>query len=151
MGRSQQTFNKKENEKKKQKKKLEKQKKKEARQATSDKGKSFDDMIAYTDEFGNIVSTPPDPSEKEEVKVEDIQYGVPKQEKLDDTDLIRNGVITFFNDAKGFGFIQDDKTGESIFVHINNASGPITKGNKVTFEVEQGPRGYNAVNVNLSA
>jgi hypothetical protein len=62
MAKSSETFNKKENEKKRLKKKKDKEQKKEDRKSNVGKTKSFDDMIAYVDENGNITSTPPDPS-----------------------------------------------------------------------------------------
>jgi cold shock CspA family protein len=150
MGRSQQTFNKKENEKKKQKKKKDKEKKREDRKGDSDKGKSVEEMYAYVDENGNITSTPPDPSLKSEINAEDIVLGIVKREDVEE-DTIRTGSVTFFNDSKGYGFIKDLDTQESIFVHINNLIGPIKEGNRVTFETERGPRGLNAINVKLSS
>jgi len=149
MGRSQETFNKKEKEKKRLKKKEDKQQKKEERKANSDKGKSFEDMLAYVDENGMITSTPPDPKKKRVFKVEDIQIGVSRQEPIDPADLIRKGTISFFNDAKGYGFIKDSDNGDSVFVHINALSGPVKEHDKVTFETEHGPKGLNAVNVKL--
>ncbi len=149
MGRSQQTFNKKENEKKKQKKKKDKEKKREERKTDSDKGKSVEEMYAYVDENGNISSTPPDPTKKNEINAEDIVLGVMKREDVEE-DPIRTGSVTFFNDSKGYGFIKDINSQESIFVHINNILDPIKEGNRVTFETERGPRGLNAINVKLA-
>ena len=54
-----------------------------------------------------------------------------------------------FNDSKGFGFIRDLDSRESIFVHINNVEGEIKEDSKVSFEVEQGPRGLAAIKVQL--
>ena len=62
MGKSQETWNKKENEKKKEKKKKEKEARREERKANAKEGNSFE--IAYVDEFGNFSSTPPDPTKK---------------------------------------------------------------------------------------
>lgn len=151
MARSQQTFNKKENEKKKHKKRLDKVKKKEERLASGDKSKSFEDMFAYVDEHGNLSSTPPEPgTKKEEINVEDIQIGTPKKEELDAVDSLRTGTITFFNDSKGYGFIRDHDTKESIFVHINGIIDQVKEGNKVTFETVKGTKGLNAVDVKLA-
>ncbi len=141
------TWNKKEREKKKQQSKKEKAERKQERKEQSKEGKSLNDMIAYMDENGNLTSTPPDPSKKRDIKLEDIQIGVPKQEPVNPEDLIRTGIVTFFNDAKGYGFIKDMQTQESVFVHINSLSEPIKENNKVTFEVQMGPKGANAVNV----
>ncbi len=149
MGKSQETFNKKEKEKKKLKKKQEKEQKKEERRANSDKGKSVDEMFAYVDENGNISSTPPDPKKKKNIKTEDIQIGISRQEDLDPEDLIRKGTITFFNDSKGYGFIKDHETQESIFVHVNGLEDAVKENDKVTFETEMGQKGLNAVRVKL--
>ncbi|HEX8358467.1 MAG TPA: cold shock domain-containing protein [Segetibacter sp.] len=65
--------------------------------------------------------------------------------------MIRTGVITFFNNDKGFGFIKDLQTQESVFVHINQLDGPVKENEKVSFEVEMGPKGPNAVNVKKGA
>ena len=105
-------------------------------------------MIAYVDAYGNVTDTPPDPAEKEEINAEDIELGIPKKEKLPD-DAPRLGIVSFFNDSKGFGFIRDLDSRESIFVHINNVEGEIKEDSKVSFEVEQGPRGLAAVKVEL--
>ncbi len=146
MGRSQETFNKKEKEKKKAKERQEKAEKMEERKANVKKGKSLDEMMAYIDENGNISSMPPDPRKKKVVNVEDIQIGVPKYE-ANEEEAIRNGVVTFFNDAKGFGFIKDLQTQESVFIHVNQLSERIGENDKVTFEVEMGPKGPSAINV----
>lgn len=149
MGRSQDSFNKRENEKKRQKKKKDKLQKKEERKANTDKTKDFDDMIAYVDEFGNITDTPPDPKQKEKIKAEDIVVGVPKQEPIDPADLIRNGVVTYFNQSKGYGFIKDLDSQESIFFHVNGLLDEVQERDKVTFETETGQKGLNAIKVAL--
>lgn len=150
MGRSQETFSKKEKEKKKLLKKKDNEEKKEERKATSNKGKGIDEMLAYVDDNGNITDTPPDPKKKRiAVKQEDIQIGISRQEDIDPADLLRKGTITFFNDSKGYGFIKDHDSQESIFVHQNEISGPVKENDKVTFEVEKGQKGLNAVNVKV--
>lgn len=149
MARSTETFNKKEREKKRQKKSLDKKEKAQDRKANATKGKSLDDMMAYIDEYGNITSTPPDPSRKLKVNSQDIQIAVPKQETIVE-DIVRTGIVAFFNDAKGYGFIKDMQTQESIFVHANALSEPIKENNKVTFEVEPGQKGPTAVRVKIS-
>jgi len=149
LARSTETFNKKEREKKRQKKSLDKKEKAQDRKANSTKGKSLDDMMAYIDEYGNITSTPPDPSRKLKVNSQDIQIAVPKQETIVE-DIVRTGIVAFFNEAKGYGFIKDMQTQESIFVHANALSEPIKENNKVTFEVEPGQKGPTAVRVKIS-
>src|SRR5690554_5118151 len=140
MGKSQETFNKKEKEKKRLKKKQDKEQKKEERRANSDKGKSVDEMFAYVDADGNITSTPPDPLKKSVIKTEDIQIGVSRQEAPDPADLIRKGTVTFF---------KDQESQDSIFVHVHGLEDEIKEGDKVTFETEKGQKGLNAVRVKL--
>ena len=64
-------------------------------------------------------------------------------------ETVREGQVKFFNDEKGYGFINDKATKESIFVHINNVEGELRENDRVTFEIENGPKGPNAVNVKL--
>jgi len=149
LARSTETFNKKEREKKRQKKSQDKKEKAQDRKANTTKGKSLEDMMAYIDEYGNITSTPPDPSRKLKVNSQDIQIAVPKQENVVE-DIVRTGIVAFFNEAKGYGFIKDMQTQESIFVHANSLSEPIKENNKVTFEVEPGQKGPTAVKVKIS-
>ncbi len=146
MGRSTETFSKKEKEKKRIKKQQDKKEKAEDRKANSDKGKSLDEMLAYVDENGNISSTPPNPDKKKKINSEDIQIGVARQEAVVH-DIVRNGTITMFNESKGYGFIKDLQTQESIFVHINGLIDSVKEGDKVSFETEQGQKGLNAVKV----
>jgi len=147
MGKSQETFNKKEKEKKKLKKKKDKEEKKEERKANSSKGQSFESMLAYVDENGNISSTPPDPKKMKSIKKEDIQIGISKHVAGDDEKNVRKGSVTFFNDSKGYGFIKDETNGESIFVHLNGLVDKVKEGDKVTFDVEKTPKGANAIDV----
>lgn len=148
MGRSSETFGKREKEKKRLKKQQEKAEKMEERKANEKKGKSLEDMMAYIDEDGNISNQPPDPRKKKVFSQEEIQIGVPKHEESEE-DAIRTGGITFFNEAKGFGFIRDAVTGESIFLHVNNLNERVSEGDTVTFEVGSGPKGPVALNVSL--
>jgi cold shock CspA family protein len=147
MAKSGETIGKKEREKKKMKQRQEKAERNEDRKANAKKGKSLEDMMAYIDEDGNISSTPPDPKKKKVFNQEDIQIAVPKYEDREQVDAVRNGVVTFFNEAKGFGFIKDTQTQESVFIHVNQLSERIKENDKVTFEVESGPKGLSALNV----
>ena len=146
MARSTETFSKKEKEKKRLKKHQDKKEKAQDRKANSDKGKSLEEMFAYVDENGNISSTPPDINKRKKINSEDIQIGVTRQE-AEVQDIIRNGTVTMFNESKGYGFIKDLQTQESIFVHINGLTDPVKEGDKVTFETEKGQKGLNAVKV----
>jgi len=140
------TWNKKEREKKKQQSKREKKERMQERKENPGK-KSMDDMMAYIDENGNISSTPPDPKKMRKINLEDIEIGVPRHAPMDPSELIRTGTVTFFNGAKGYGFIKDQASQESVFVHINALKDEVNEGSKVTFEVEMGPKGANAINV----
>ncbi len=146
MGRSRETYGKKEVRKRKDKKRLEKEKKRQAKKE-SDKTTEMDDMIAYVDEFGNITSEPPE-HPKEEVKAEDIEVSVPKKSE-EEADSVRQGTVSFFNDTKGFGFIREADTGQSIFVHTTDTLEEIKEGNLVTFEVEKGKQGPVAKQVKV--
>ena len=143
------TWNKREREKQKQQERKEKEERKQERKENAKKGKSLDEMMAYLDENGNISSTPPDPRKKIVVNVEDIEIGVPKQRPLEPGELLRKGIVTFFNHDKGYGFIKDMQTQESIFVHINSSADELKENSRVVFEVEKGPKGLNAVNVRI--
>ncbi len=148
MGRSQETFNKKDVRNKKDKKRKDKEKKRLDRK-DKEKRSGLDDMIAYVDENGMITSTPPDPSKKRKIKLEDIEIQTPKSDSSKNADPIRKGIVTFFNDTKGFGFIRDLETQESVFVHINNLLEEVKEDNIVSFEIVPGQKGNMAVNVKL--
>jgi len=60
-----------------------------------------------------------------------------------------NGTVKFFNNAKGFGFITPDDGGKDVFVHKNDLVDQINEGDKVSYDVEEGPKGLNAVDVKL--
>ncbi len=60
------------------------------------------------------------------------------------------GKVKFFNETKGFGFIQTDDTGEEIFVHVTGLVDKIRENDTVTFTVTEGKRGLNATNVKIA-
>lgn len=148
MARPQDALNKKEFEKKKLQKRKDKEKRKEERKAKPTT--SFEDMIAYIDENGNITSTPPDPSRKKAINENDIIIGARNSEAMNPTDVVRKGKVTFFNNSKGYGFIKDLDTGDSIFVHSNDLLTSIKENDLVTFETQRGPKGPVAVSVKVS-
>lgn len=149
MAKQQNNFNKKELEKRKLQKRKEKQERKEERKAST-KGQSFEDMIMYVDENGNFTSTPPDPTKKKSIAEEDIVIGSRNTgQPIANTE--RRGKVTFFNDSKGFGFIKDSESGDSIFVHVKGTLDQIKENDTVTFETERGPKGLNAINVKLAS
>ncbi len=149
MGRSRESYGKKDVRTKKEKKRKEKEQKRQERKENKGSG-NLDDMIAYVDEFGNISSTPPDLSQRTTIEAEDITVGVPKMAEPDPADLIRTGTVSFFDNSKGFGFIKDSSDRQDVFVHANGLLEPIKEGDKVTFEVTRGPKGFNAVNVKIA-
>lgn len=143
------TWNKKEREKKKQQNKKEKAERKQERKDNTRDGNNLETMLAYIDENGDLSSKPPDPRKKIIIEAENIEIGVPKQKPVNPEDLIRKGTVTFFNDSKGYGFIKDQDSGESVFVHVNSLTEAIKEHSKVTFEIEMGPKGANATNVKV--
>ena len=60
------------------------------------------------------------------------------------------GTVKFFDETKGFGFINDDESGEDVFVHSSGLLSNIQDGDKVTFEIRPGKKGMNAVDVKLA-
>ncbi|MGN6492831.1 MAG: cold-shock protein [Agriterribacter sp.] len=141
------SWNKKERENKKKEERKKKQERKLERKDNAGKGKSLDDMMAYLDENGNLTSVPPDPRRKVEIDVESIEIGVPKRPEPTEDELIRKGIVTFFNPAKGFGFIEDKQNGQRIFVHQSASQSALQEGMAVQFEIEKGPRGLTAARV----
>lgn len=125
----------------------EKEERKIQRKAEAQKGSGIDSMMAYVDEYGNLSSTPPDPRNKIEIKAEDIQISIPPLSQRTEEDRMRKGIVSGFNDEKGYGFIRDLSTNESFFVHVNSLQEPIKPNNKVSFQAERGPKGMVAVDV----
>jgi len=150
MAKSHQSFSKKEKEKKRRKKKQAKQERREQRKLEKEQNgpKSFEDMLSYVDENGNLTDTPPDPSKKKKIKAEDIVIGIPPK---DDTsqETEHRGTVKFFDHEKGYGFIIDQATKENLFVHINNTEEQLEENDKVSFEIEMSPKGPVAVKVKL--
>jgi cold shock CspA family protein len=146
MAKSSETFNKKEKEKKRLQKRKEKEERKEERKAN--KGtQSFEDMIAYVDENGNFSSTPPDITKKRAVKEGDIELSSRNKGGAGHNEP-KTGVVKFFEKDKGYGFIKDSQTQEEYFFHHSSANFPIAQSQQVSFELESGPKGLNAVRIN---
>ncbi|MFM7014987.1 MAG: cold-shock protein [Bacteroidota bacterium] len=145
MAKSGSTSNKKDREKRKQKERKEKLEKKADRKNT--KTKTFDEMIAYVDEFGRISSTPV--AQRVPVDIDSIEISVTRQSESEEDD-VKSGTVFSFDETKGYGFIKDANSNDSIFVHSSALSTPIKAGNKVTFDIEKGDRGFYAVNVKLA-
>jgi len=139
------SFAKKERNKHKAKKKQEKAKKMLDRKQAGIKTTSFEDMIAYVDENGNITDKPVS-AIRSEIKLEDIQLGaapvVPESKEC-------TGKVATYDSLKGYGFILDDKTGLKIFVHSSGLTAPVKDHDRVSYEREKSDRGYIAVNVKI--
>ena len=138
------TISKRDREKLKEQKRKEKQQRKEERQSNGPS--SFEDMFAYVDQFGVLHSVPQERLE-EEVDASHIEVSVPKQEDVEVAPLM--GRIEYFNAAKGYGFVKDADNGEKYFFHISSAPATIAEGDRVTFEIERGMRGMNAVRISI--
>jgi cold shock CspA family protein len=145
MGRSQETFSKKDKEKNKIKKRQEKMMKKEERKANS-KGGGLDNMMAYVDENGNISDTPMDPKTRTKIDADSIDISIPKRTE-EPEEKVKKGKVSYWNSSKGYGFIKDVETQENIFVHINSVLGTIDENDMVTFEKVRGQKGWNAIHV----
>ena len=147
MGRSKETFGKKDVRNKQAKKRKEKEKRKLEKKEQGKRG-NLDDMLAWVDENGMITSTPPDLTQKTKIEAENIVVGVPKAQRRKNN-RIRSGRLKSFDESRGFGFIIDEQTNESVFVHANDCKEPIKTGNRVEFETEKGLKGLKAVNVKV--
>lgn len=146
MGKSSETFNKREKEKKRLQKRKDKEQKKEERKAGAKDNKSFEDMIAYVDENGNFSSTPPDVTRKKTVREADIDL-TSRNKGSGTAPGLRMGFVKFFDKDKGYGFIKDSATQDEFFFHFRSANFPIAQSDQVAFDTEQSPKGANAVRI----
>ena len=64
--------------------------------------------------------------------------------------IMNKGTVKFFNNSKGFGFIKDNDSTKEYFVHVNGLKDDISENDEVTFDLEEGKKGLNAVNVKLA-
>ena len=144
MARSKETFNKRDQQQKKLKQRQDKLQRKEERKANSQKGKGLDEMMAYVDEDGNLSDTPPDPRKKKTFNAEEIIIQVPEG---NNRNVTRTGILDYWNDEKGYGFIIDKTTREKFFVHATNLIEEINLQDKVQFDTERGIKGMTAINV----
>ncbi len=63
---------------------------------------------------------------------------------------MNTGKVKFFNDSKGFGFIKDENSEKEYFVHVTGLIDEVREGDEVTYDLEEGRKGLNAVNVKLA-
>ena len=140
------SLEKRDKEKKRQQRHEEKKRRKEERKANS-AGGGLENMMAYVDENGQITSTPPDPTKRKEIDISEIQIGVPRRSAEDEIPVQRVGRIDFFDTSKGFGFIREEGSQERFFVHVSGLLDEVTENDRVTYDVERGQKGMNAVRV----
>ncbi|WP_066758380.1 cold-shock protein [Crocinitomix algicola] len=62
---------------------------------------------------------------------------------------MKNGSVKFFNESKGFGFITEDETNQEYFVHVTGLIDEIKEGDKVEFDLKEGRKGLNAIDVKV--
>lgn len=139
------SYNKKAVRKRKAEKRKIKQQRREERKLDNDKGKSWKEMIVYLDEFGQPTDVPPAEQERSEVELDDILLGAAPVEIVEEVPL--TGVVKSFFSDKGYGFILEDNSGDSVFVHTNNLLEPISENDKVTYDKEKTAKGFAAINV----
>ncbi|MFT5215698.1 MAG: cold shock CspA family protein [Glaciecola sp.] len=151
MAKSQQTYNKSEKEKKRLKKREDKKKKMEARRLEKEAGGNEGIQFAYVDHNGNLTDTPPDPSMKVKVDATSIEVSIPKTLEGDreEVSFVKTGKVSFYDTSKGFGFIIDMDSQEKYFTHVSGLIDSIAENDKVSFELEKGMKGMNAVKVTL--
>lgn len=126
---------------------MEKAEKMEERKANAVKSQDLESMMAYLDENGNLTDTPPDPRNRIDIPLDQIQLGAAPDYSRDEPDAPRTGTIASYFHDKGFGFIKVPGSHEQVFVHHNALSFPVKEGDQITFEVEQTPKGPAAKNV----
>lgn len=63
---------------------------------------------------------------------------------------MNNGTVKFFNEEKGFGFIKDSNSSKEYFVHSSGLTEQINENDEVTFDLQEGKKGLNAVNVKIA-
>ena len=103
----------------------------------------------YVDENGVLHTTPQDVKPKEEIDASQIEISVPRQSEIEEEEPM-SGRVEYFTASKGYGFIKDAAGSEKYFFHITNAPAGIAEGDRVTFELERGTRGMNAVRIVIS-
>src|SRR5690606_11600812 len=107
-------------------------------------------MMAYVDENGTLSDTPPDPKHAyKKVAAEEIGIDIPKAPTTDPEEQL-TGVCSYFDPAKGYGFVIDERTQERLFVHVTGLAQPDTElsvGDKVSYRATRSDRGMQAISV----
>ena len=133
------SYSKKENIKKKEKKRQEKLLQREERKTNNNKGKSLEEMIAYVDINGNLTDVPP--------HLQDKEADLKNNERLEVKDIIINGVVDNYNDAKGFGFIKVSNSTDKIFFHFKESREQLKVGDNVAFKKVLTEKGFKATQI----
>lgn len=136
------SFTKKENTKKKIKRSKDKQLRRDDRKENNNKGKNLEDMIVYVDVNGHFTAVPPHLQNRDA----DLAKAKNAQESAARHNDDFTGIVNYISD-KGFGFITEDETGESVFFHIGQLTQTFEINNKVTYKKELGAKGYQAVDL----
>ncbi|MBW7871617.1 MAG: cold shock domain-containing protein [Flavobacteriia bacterium] len=139
------SYNKKAVRQKKLEKRKTKQERREERKLNNDKGKNWEEMVVYLDEFGQPTDVPPEKQIRTEIELDDILLGAAPVEIVEEAAL--TGVVKSFFSDKGYGFIQEDISGDTVFVHANHLTETIAENDRVTFEKEKTTKGFAAINV----
>ncbi|MCB0489987.1 MAG: cold shock domain-containing protein [Cyclobacteriaceae bacterium] len=63
---------------------------------------------------------------------------------------MKQGTVKFFNRTKGFGFVREDESNEEYFVHVTGLVDEVRENDKITFELKEGKKGLNAINVRIA-
>ena len=63
---------------------------------------------------------------------------------------MKQGTVKFFNQTKGFGFVREEESEQEYFVHVTRLIDEVRENDKITFELKEGKKGLNAVNVRLA-
>ncbi|MBK8292994.1 MAG: cold shock domain-containing protein [Flammeovirgaceae bacterium] len=64
---------------------------------------------------------------------------------------MKEGTVKFFNETKGFGFVKETSSGQEYFVHVSGLVDQIRENDSITFELKEGKKGLNAVNVRVAS
>lgn len=103
-------------------------------------------MLAYVDENGNLTTQKPEEGiKKKAIKAEEIMISTPK---MIEEDEVQQGKVKYYNDQKGWGFIND-QYGERVFFLIAEAPAHIKVDDKVSFRTQKSPRGLQAHSIEI--
>jgi CspA family cold shock protein len=79
-----------------------------------------------------------------------IMLSLPINYQISITNTMKEGTVKFFNEAKGFGFVKETSTGQEYFVHVTGLVDKVRENDTITFDLKEGKKGLNAVEVRLA-